>query len=87
MSTNWGLALDAELAYRHERIRSDFRRPWWRSARRARHAGAPATPPLSTAAEVGLTTTSLRAVETPAQVVGLTARNQQGSEGQTVRAA
>jgi hypothetical protein len=85
MSTNWGLALDAELAYRHDRIRSDFR-PWRRNARRA-GADARVTGLRKTTAAVGLPT-SLRAVESTARVVGASTRDrQQATEGQQVRAA
>jgi hypothetical protein len=36
MSIAWGPALDAEIAYRHEQARTDFRRPTrrWRAAKK-----------------------------------------------------
>jgi transposase-like protein len=82
MSTNWGLALDAEVAYRHEQIRSDFLRPWRRSARRT---GAPeaAAPTANTEAPLA---TPLRVVEPTTQAVGLGSR-QQSAASEQVRAA
>jgi len=86
MSTNWGLALDAEISYRHQQIRSDFR-PWRRTARRTGDAGAPVTAPPNGTVPVS-STTPLRAIEPTAQVDGVsTLDRQQATDGRQVRAA
>ena len=68
MSTNWGPAVDAEIAYRHEQIRSDFRRPWRFKAGRNRSER-----PIATTTGAGnpvVVTTP--AVELPLQRAGST---------------
>jgi hypothetical protein len=86
MSSNWGLALDAEIAYRHEQLLSDFFRPWRRSPRRT-GADTLVTGPRSTSPSLGLTT-PLRAIEPTGQVVGGRASDRQrAAEGQQVCAA
>ena len=82
MSTNWGLALDAELAYRHEQIRAHFFRPWRRSAR---GTGTPEGAELTANTEAPLAT-PLRVVEPATQAVGVTSRHQPTAD-QQVRAA
>ncbi|MET0965197.1 MAG: hypothetical protein ABWZ02_02305 [Nakamurella sp.] len=85
MSTNWGLALDAEISYRHQQIRSDFR-PWRRTARRAGDAGAAVTaPPNATAPDSP--TTPFRAIELTAQVNGGSTSDRQHADGRQRRAA
>ena len=86
MSTNWGLALDAEISYRHQQIRSDFR-PWRRAARRAGDAGAPATATPNATATVS-STTPFRAIEPTGQADGVSTRDrQQATDGRQSRAA
>ncbi|MET0864077.1 MAG: hypothetical protein ABWZ98_07060 [Nakamurella sp.] len=55
MSINWGPAMDAEIAYRHEQIHSDFRRPWrlfgrGRAATPATSVPGPVVAPVATLA-------------------------------------
>jgi len=76
--------LDAELAYRHQQIRSDFR-PWRRTARRPGDAGAPVAASRNAAGSVGVTA-PLRAVET-ARAVGVSTSGQQATQSRQIRAA
>lgn len=50
MSSPWGPALDAELAYRHQQARNDFRRGWTWRRKPATHVRAKELPVLQVAA-------------------------------------
>jgi hypothetical protein len=54
MSINWGMGFDAEIAYRHERLRADYRHPW-----RRRRAAANAAADMTSRASADLRSAAL----------------------------